>query len=722
MIHTVKGIKILPKSIGMSNDVWYRKFLKPFIQNNKTASYRDCFQRRVIRTVGIPVTEVHGLHELFEAEYRRYSPLQGMLFAHNNMMDNLYRYGVDDEVAVQLIRELFHVLPGGEIQTTHVGRKTAAHLSSSIVGDLLVAWEEWKRNAEKDDASQDQLVEIFMRILKDHPDFQSTQEELKSHVDKAQDHLKALEKQEEKAASIRDEIKRLEGDVIKVARHQIKRIRKDMKKANEEEQAAMESELSKNEQVIQDTEAEVSKLREHIVTSAEFKAARKALKRAEDAITLEEVDRKNLLSLLANSLFTYDADDAHPKYMPKYSTTAILLAYLWRKYDSIMSLEGYFESMHRLGALSAPMETVKEMLDHVTAPQTSLPTVPRRRMRWNEDDVATAAAVTSGKPGAINRPTVIPFSYITWAAYSEFPDCGETALRNLINQLIFNPDTGKFDYELLQELKGKQYPDMSPKIIDFFKQHNEPHLAAEPEAAVAWIEVVSNLNEGRNDAEPIRYRREKDQKNIASPLRNLLRVFNALFGVEDLNNADVMKDVVENINAIRGFDLDIDLSDVKLDGFGILGLTDGKVRYELQSYKPVHFGFVQVENLKTDRSGRTNFNVLRNLMLQSCKAPVASPDTSAYFEQLALASLFVPYQIQRNKLKRFFRKSPPHYTLLFADLNSESQKASALDFIAENIKVEDSMFLSTLMDNIRSYEVPTFAPPSQANFTDSASE
>jgi hypothetical protein len=41
--------------------------------------YRESFRRRVLRAVGIPVTELQGVHELFKPPYRRYSPLHGMM-------------------------------------------------------------------------------------------------------------------------------------------------------------------------------------------------------------------------------------------------------------------------------------------------------------------------------------------------------------------------------------------------------------------------------------------------------------------------------------------------------------------------------------------------------------------------------------------------------------------------------------------------------------------
>jgi hypothetical protein len=261
----------------------------------------------------------------------------------------------------------------------------------------------------------------------------------------------------------------------------------------------------------------------------------------------------------------------------------------------------------------------------------------------------------------------------------------------------------------LSELREKYYPDVNPKLIEFYTQHPYPQDAASHDAARDWINVVSRLNEGRkSNALSIRYRREKQEQNIASPLSNVLRVFNALFGIEPLDHSSLPQ-VVRQINEIQNSRLDIDISALKESGFGIVSLSDGMVRYELQSYKPVHFGFVQAETLQSETAGRYDYRIFCQLMRHSCANPVAAPDDPAYFEQLSLASLFVPYQLQRKKTKRFFRESPPHYLMLFADLNGQLQRDEALRWVCQQ-PVDHR--LSAMMVRVSTYTEPSFLPPS----------
>lgn len=609
---------------------------------------------------------------------------------------------------------LFHILPGGEIQTTHLGSSPGAHLSADSVGKILECFEELALSSANNPAAvtQQVLADALLHLLVTHPDYKDGRQQLLEEVQKAESALATLQQLDADSKSIRAEIKRLNGDVIKVCRHKIKRIRKELLTANSESGEQLEHEIVEQEAIIDETKKEVAQLHNHVVTSLDFKLARKALRRAKEAVALEGQNRAKLTETLATCWCSYDLNDAQPQGLPKYTTTAILQAYLWRKYDSIQALQGYFESMSRLGALNRPIASVFAIInrsDGSPVDRNAGYLVPRRHESWSAHDIGSAAIIITGKPGVVNRPSVIPFSYITWADYTEFPDCGETALRNLVNQILYNPSTGRFDHNLLSELQAKHYPDMNPKLIEFYTQHPYPQDAASHDAARDWITVVSRLNEGRaSNALRIRYRRETQEQNIASPLSNVLRVFNALFGIEPLDHIS-LPEVVHHINEIQNIKLDVDMSGLKESGFGIVSLSDGMVRYEMQSYKPVHFGFVQAETLQSETAGRYDYHAFCQLMRYSCAYPVATSEYPAYFEQLSVASMFVPYQLQRNKIKRFFRESPLHYLMLFADLNGQLQRDAALRWACQQ---PTEHRLSAMMDRIRSYEEPSFLPPS----------
>ncbi len=191
---------------------------------------------------------------------------------------------------------------------------------------------------------------------------------------------------------------------------------------------------------------------------------------------------------------------------------------------------------------------------------------------------------------------------------------------------------------------------------------------------------------------------------LAVLLPNVLRALNALLGISSLDQM-VLPELVSEINNLRNWSLSIDTTGVKDDGFGIVGLFDGKVRYELQSYKPVHFGFSQVETVSLDSLGRRDYAVFRRLRKFISSRPRSNESSPAYFEQLALASLFVPYDVERQRTSQFFRTRP--ISALFAELSSPSQQR-LLDKLAEQFP--DDKELEALTDRVRNYVEPKFLP------------
>lgn len=726
-VDSMKGAELSSSLTGDSrvfNDVWYRHFLKPITScRNRAVPYNESFKRRILRPVGIPVAQFAGFHAMFNAPHRHYSPLIGLLFTYNNFIDNLYRYGDPDEPAVELIKSLFHVLPGGEVQATHLGSCAGAHLSPSIIGELFEALERLKpKLTEKRDAEGKILLgDELLHLIFNHPDYQESRKHLCETLKAAESDLEALRKQDADSKHVRQKIKALEGDVIKIRRHKIKRAESALKTASDTDRRdRLVAEITAQQSALEEAKKEIDELRCHIVTSLDFKIARKALRRAQEMFDLEKDSRTQLARTLASCFWLYDLDTLQrSEILPAFTTSTILLAYVWRKYDSIRYLKGYMESMARLGALNVSCSTVTALLDERASMSVSFAVdaskdiqLPRTRKHWSAEDKALAAAIVIRKPGIARRPHIVHFSYVSWADYSKFPDCGETALRNLLNQMLYNPATGQFDHELLAELRDRHYPLLSQKLIGFYAQHPNPQDVSDHSVCRSWLEVVSNLNHGRENGLKVRYRREKQQENIASPLSNIMRVVNALFGVEPLNK-DRLEEVVRRINELRGWKLTVDTSAIKKDGFGIVSITDGKVRYELQSYKPVHFGFVQAETLALDASGRHDYAVFRRLMSYCCGPPCTKDGDPVFLEQLAIASLFVPYAFQRKKLGGFFDSCPAHYRMLFTELFKSSQKGAVLRWARSHHPKDPHV--AGFSNRIWNYTEPAFLPNPQAS-------
>lgn len=701
------------------HDVWYRRFLKPFAHCNKHSfSLQESFRQRVLTPVGIPLDEVSRLHEMFKPTHLHFSPLIGAIFTYNNFIDNLYRYGSPDEAAVILIRSLFHALPGGEIQTTHLGRCAGAHVSSSVIGEILELFEKAKSELElvAHDKRTKRLEEEIFKLISCHADYQASTKYLCDDIDRATQFLDNEIQHDRDSKDVRDMIKTIEGTTIKTRHHLIKRLEKELAVTldiGNRERITGEIRTLQNE--IEAANNHLHELRAQTVRSVDFKTAKKSLRRAQEMVEFEKDSRVWLAKTLTDCFLAYDwnpTSELTALPLPRFSTLIILLAFLWRKYVRTDHLRGYLESMSRLGALIGSKAAVKEYFDREAHGQSTClsMTAPKalRRHLWSAKEKATAAVIIISKPGETHRPPIVQFSYVRWASYSKFPDCGETALRNLFNQVLYNPASGLFDYQLLHELRDRWYPLLSQKLIDFYVKYPHPEEVSEYNVSSDWIAVISNLNAGGLKTFEIRYHRKKQQENIASPLSNLLCAWSSLFGV-DTPFTDSLENVVCHVNKLRGWALQIDYSGIKQDGFGRLEFSDGKVRYEVQSYKPVHFGFVQIESLRLDPSNRRNYEVFRRLMRYINRSNSTTKDASEYVERLALASLILPYTFQFKQRGDSFERYPPHHRILFADLYKSRQKKIALQW-AHGKHLEDNVYLKAFADRVVSYEESSFLP------------
>jgi hypothetical protein len=701
------------------SDVWYRRFLKPLTAqtHQKALSLREAFKLRVLQPTGIPVEEVAGFHEMIRPTHLHLSPMIGVLFTYNNFIDNLYRYGDPDEPAVVLVKALFHVLPGGDIQATHLGSAAGSHLSPDLVGRILEGLESLRPTLAQLDREEGKLLlrDLFLEFISEHSEYQESRNALLKDIEAAEAQLEALNVRDAQSKSVREKIKSLEGMIIKKGRHKIRDLQSELKKLDDDEaRAKVQEAIAQQQAKMDETNKQIDELRSEIVTSLDFKTARKAFRRAQEMVELEQDGRVQLVSALVNSIYAYELDSSPS--LPMFTTTTILLAFMWRKYDSIHHLKGYMESMARMGALRTAPQSLNGALEEV--PSSKSVTTSHslgwkwRPNDWTAKDKATAAVVTIRKPGTARRPPVVQFSYIRWADYSEFPDCGETALRNLFNQLLYNPDTGAFDHALLTELRDQFYPSLNPKLVDFYQKSSNPADATDHAISKAWIDVVSELNTPDSSSPTVRYRREHQQQNIASPLSNVLCVVSALFGVEAPNDV-CLHEIVHRINQLRGWNIQVDTTGIKTDGFGIVGLVVDYIRYELQSYKPVHFGFVQAETLDVDRTtSRSDYDAFRRLFKYSNQAVSVkqSVDAASEFERLALSSLFVPYSFLTKKHGGFLERFPAHYRLLFADLYQSTQQAAVLSWASS--QSSQNPYLPGYIDRILNYKEPTFLPPS----------
>ena len=139
-----------------------------------------------------------------------------------------------------------------------------------------------------------------------------------------------------------------------------------------------------------------------------------------------------------------------------------------------------------------------------------------------------------------------------------FSDCGESSLRNFINVLIKNQRTGKLDTSFLVN-SGL---DVDDRVVDFYTRNPGLDTVKSLRVHNEWAEIVSFLN--RKD-KSIRYLSPNNGGycELAAGGKNMLKVMKVLLGTDDIPR------ICEAVSAAANVSIRCDLSSFHPDNPGI---------------------------------------------------------------------------------------------------------------------------------------------------------
>ncbi|MFZ9594561.1 MAG: hypothetical protein ACO3A2_00595 [Bdellovibrionia bacterium] len=108
-----------------------------------------------------------------------------------------------------------------------------------------------------------------------------------------------------------------------------------------------------------------------------------------------------------------------------------------------------------------------------------------------------------------------------------YPDCGETALLNWFNFLLYEPKTGRLEPELLQKQADHHGFQIHPLLAEFYQQNAELFPHSLETMRHQWLtQVIAKL-----DSKEIRF--NKGQCELASGIRNSFQVLDLLLWNSD---------------------------------------------------------------------------------------------------------------------------------------------------------------------------------------------
>jgi hypothetical protein len=81
--------------------------------------------------------KLKGIHDLLLPEYQYLSPFYGFNLLKKGTLENLYRYGIEDDKVVQLIQLMFYSVDHANFGVTRLPTHIASHLTTTSIGLIL---------------------------------------------------------------------------------------------------------------------------------------------------------------------------------------------------------------------------------------------------------------------------------------------------------------------------------------------------------------------------------------------------------------------------------------------------------------------------------------------------------------------------------------------------------------------------------------------------------
>lgn len=554
----------------------------------------------------LPVSHIKGINELFHAKYRIYSPEIGLNQDEAWIQDLLNQGEVLNRPEIKLVRLLFSPVPGGEVFPTHLSKNPAAHLSSASIARIFLEFEKFKDLAQsKTEFVSSFKVKVAFKValkncLINDPGYQTGMSEAREVVFRAEKELDEADQLLVESARQSEAAEAFKDQNITVLDRKIKKLRAESKRNPTLDQ----TELAEFNQ------ARISLLNQYEEMKKGVPKYSKILKTKEKHSYLRDshdVDSQSYLTRLdvfVETLAESFYQDAHQGMQGNTYTRQLLLRYLWCKYNQKSDLKGYLEVMQEGGALKANrlMTLTNEFyqdyytLDDYQKFKTSF-SKAFFKTRWIRRHFSDAVALTRDNVSGKELPPMVPFGYLKWISYSGFPDCGENVLHNIINLISFNPDTGTFDYRILESMKENHYPNLNDKLISFYRAHPRPDEHNSKTVASEWIQVVSELNQGIEEldlSKKVHYLRER-KTHLYGTFRNLIKAMNRLFGYDDIAT-DHMQDIFAHLREISDREILYSADALDTEGFGTVLFTIDQHAFKLHSHRPFHVSFKYFEN------------------------------------------------------------------------------------------------------------------------------
>jgi len=423
--------------------------------------------------------ELKGVHEWINPEYSFLSPINGSLLigtdtlAHRRFYGNygpkksgfdcmenasrihqilVERDDCPQDYTAELIQRLFPSQDGANFVANQVESDPVSHLKPGTIGSVLAKLTEVQDRDLEDPVQEERLklslMKLFMGSFDERQYLKVSRKELYQRLNTT-------------TVSIEDRTNvRTQLDVIE-------RILKEL-------EAPDAPQASKAPEVSEQTPGELSKRG-------------------------KPKDFGSFAELIIHSL--KEARIAPVKY-PRYFVEQSFLAFLWKR-GTKADLISYYQGLYKINPKllkNSSILTDPELQERFLHDRYSSPDYIVEAL---SEDPATESKYLIQYPEKLAffiqqeylssdhfLPRLISFGNANHSSLGnvQYPDCGETSVRNFFNIILYSNKGGEGRFELD---RIKHLPNVYPKLIEFYRRNSDPSLAMKDEVRHEWSEVVS---------------------------------------------------------------------------------------------------------------------------------------------------------------------------------------------------------------------------------------
>jgi hypothetical protein len=533
----------------------------------------------------IHVSKMKGTHQLIRPEYQYLSPIYGCTLLKTNTLHNLRFYGnyeisegieIAKDSTSRLIQILFPSHDRVHLTPNQIPGDPVSHFSAKTIGKLVNKITDFYHLDIGDRSDwtvlQAQLEEEFYQLLFLDLDIHGYLNRLKM-----------------KQTQIENNIERLKELLIRTL----------------------------NARRIESLQTEINELNNQLTHLTETIKLKQSDATQERVRHWKKKHLRNFVQSLVGSLIETQGPNA--RYLPHTAEqvlTAFLCAKSEKKEDLVIYLEQITERLTPEARQLLSIEATRQQFSSESSSYTIQEYLEWDRSRRDWLDHDTAAQLQTNPEKAVfliytqelyNNllPPMVSFSTAEYQDLQgqqgtlRFPDCAETALRNLINVLLYDTQSKTFDAGILKSLDQKYNLQIQESLIHFYETHTSFGYLFDNQSHHDWSQqVVSALN-----SRTIKYRKPTLNPvcELRAGLSNLLSVLDVLLFPNDPiypnSNSERLDRICKTFSR-NEFKLDWQLRegsrndiDMPMESFVIQFLVNQKPSFEWQ-FEPGHSAIV----------------------------------------------------------------------------------------------------------------------------------